>query len=199
MSTAYKDLFASITSALEAVWHKLDDKKGSDLEMDLEVDFWCDPQTVLFETSAGDDEIYAATLDDIDDTDEQLSSLITKDIVDTYLRSQDFAVIFGIDEDDENILVAAVDRSTGVALVKPDNILDSTTLEQTRAIAESNKDSNEPVPIVLKYQLVLPRDREVEKRKKDNATRRLTALLTDIEVAALESSLGCSIEIREDL
>ena len=201
MSSVYDDLFNAVRSSLEACAYKRSGLTGSDLEMDEEVDFWLDPETVIFETSPSEDDVYAATYDDLKKGREKLAELVSEELINTYLSTRDFSVIFAVDDDDdkETILVGAVDRSTGIALLKADNLLDETALEQASKIAKSNTRSSEIVPFDYNYRLVKEQGDHIPEAQQANSQRRLTALLSEIDLHVLGRYIGTEVQVREDL
>ena len=201
MSSVYDDLFNAVRSSLEACAYKRSGLTGSDLEMDEEVDFWLDPETVIFETSPSEDDVYAATYDDLRKGREKLAELVSEELINTYLSTRDFSVIFAVEDDDdkETILVGAVDRSTGIALLKADNLLDETALEQASKIAKSNTGSSEIVPCDYNYRLVKEQGDHIPEAQQANSQRRLTALLSEIDLHVLGRYIGTEVQVREDL
>ena len=201
MSSVYDDLFNAVRSSLEACAYKRSGLTGSDLEMDEEVDFWLDPETVIFETSPSEDDVYAATYDDLKKGREKLAELVSEELINTYLSTRDFSVIFAVDDDDdkETILVGAVDRSTGIALLKADNLLDETALEQASKIARSNTGTSEIVPCDYSYRLVKEQGDHIPEAQQANSQRRLTALLSEIDLHVLGRYIGTEVQVREDL
>ena len=201
MSSAYDDLFNAVRSSLEACAYKRSGLTGSDLEMDEEVDFWLDPETVIFETSPSEDDVYAATYDDLRKGREKLAELVSEELINTYLSTRDFYVIFAVDDadDKETILVGAVDRYTGIALLKADNLLDETALEQASKIARSNTGSSEIVPFDYSYRLVKEQGDHIPEAQQANSQRRLTALLSEIDLHVLGRYIGTEVQVREDL
>ena len=201
MSSVYDDLFNAVRSSLEACAYKRSGLTGSDQEMDEEVDFWLDPETVIFETSPSEDDVYAATYDDLKKGREKLAELVSEELINTYLSTRDFSVIFAVDDDDDKeiILVGAVDRSTGIALLKADNLLDETALEQASKIARSNTRSSEIVPFDYNYRLVKEQGDHIPEAQQANSQRRLTALLSEIDLHVLGRYIGTEVQVREDL
>ena len=201
MSSVYDDLFNAVRSSLEACAYKRSGLTGSDQEMDEEVDFWLDPETVIFETSPSEDDVYAATYDDLKKGREKLAELVSEELINTYLSTRDFSVIFAVDDDDDKeiILVGAVDRSTGIALLKADNLLDETALEHASKIAKSNTRSSEIVPFDYNYRLVKEQGDHIPEAQQANSQRRLTALLSEIDLHVLGRYIGTEVQVREDL
>jgi len=202
MTSTYENLFDSVRSAIEAYVYSNSDAKGSDPEMDDEVSFWLDPQKVLFETAPDEDDIFAATLEDLKGDTSLVGELISRDIVQTYLSTEDFAVLIGVSEEDDDqdaTLVAAIDRTTGIALLKPDNIFDDKALEKAAKAARSNTDSEKLVPVDYRYQFIMPTIHKLTKTQENNSRRRLTSLLTDIDSFVLQQHVGHEIQFRDDL
>lgn len=198
----YDDLFCAVQSSLTACAYQRAGKAGSDEEMDDEVDFWLDPETVVFETSPLEEEVYAATYESIKDGSENLAKLISPELIRTYLSTRDFSVIFSVDDDNEDdlmIMVAAVDRSTGVALIKSGNLVDTVSLEKAGNIAKANSASEGMSPYEYCYQFVRQKDSTVSEVQQANSQRRLTALLTEIDTHVLSTYLGKEVQVREDL
>ena len=201
MTSLYDDLFNAVRSSLEACAYKRSDLTGSDQEMDDEVDFWLDPETVIYETSPLEEDVYAATYDDLKKDREKLSELVSEELINTYLSTRDFSVIFAVDDtdDQETILVGAVDRSSGIAMLKADNLLDEKALEQASQIARSNTGSSEIRPFDYSYRLIKEQGDHIPEAQQANSQRRLTALLSEIELHVLGRYIGTEVQVREDL
>ena len=201
MTSLYDDLFNAVRSSLEACAYKTSGLTGSDQEMDDEVDFWLDPETVIYETSPLEEDIYAATYDDLKKGREKLSELVSEELINTYLSTRDFSVIFAVDDtdDQETILVGAVDRSSGIAMLKADNLLDEKALEQASQIARSNTGSSEIRPFDYSYRLIKEQGDHIPEAQQANSQRRLTALLSEIDLHVLGRYIGKEVQVREDL
>ena len=201
MSAIYDDLFYAVRSSLEACAYKRSGKAGTDEEMDEEVEFWLDPETVIFETSPLEEDIYAATYESLKNGREKLSELVSEELINTYLSTRDFSVIFAVDdtEDQETILVGAVDRSTGVAMLKAENLIDEKSLEQASRIAKSNTGSNSMSPFNYNYRVVKQRDSSLPEVQQANSQRRLIALLSEIDLHVLGRYIGAEVQVRDDL
>ena len=201
MTSLYDDLFNAVRSSLEACAYKTSGLTGSDQEMDDEVDFWLDPETVIYETSPLEEDVYAATYDDLKKGREKLSELVSEELINTYLSTRDFSVIFAVDDtdDQETILVGAVDRSSGIAMLKADNLLDEKALEQASQIARSNTGSSEIRPFDYSYRLIKEQGDHIPEAQQANSQRRLTALLSEIELHVLSRYIGAEVQVREDL
>ena len=201
MTSLYDDLFNAVQSSLEACAYKRSGLTGSDQEMDDEVDFWLDPETVIYETSPLEEDVYAATYDDLKKGREKLSELVSEELINTYLSTRDFSVIFAVDDtdDQETILVGAVDRSSGIAMLKADNLLDENALEQASQIARSNTGSSEIRPFDYSYRLIKEQGDHIPEAQQANSQRRLTALLSEIELHVLSRYIGAEVKVREDL
>ena len=201
MTSLYDDLFNAVRSSLEACAYKTSGLTGSDQEMDDEVDFWLDPETVIYETSPLEEDVYAATYDDLKKGREKLSELVSEELINTYLSTRDFSVIFAVDDtdDQETILVGAVDRSSGIAMLKADNLLDEKALEQASQIARSNTGSSEIRPFDYSYRLIKEQGDHIPEAQQANSQRRLTALLSEIELHVLGRYIGTEVQVREDL
>jgi hypothetical protein len=201
MTSVYDDLFSAVRSSLEACAYKRDGQLGSDQEMDEEVDFWLDPETVIFETSPLEEDIYAATYDSLKNGREKLSELVSEELISTYLSTRDFSVIFAVDDtdDQETILVAAVDRSTGIAMLKVDNLIDEKALDEASKIATGNVGSTKLSPFNYNYRLVKERGDALSEVQQANSQRRLTALLSEIDLHVLSRYVGAEVQVRDDL
>jgi hypothetical protein len=172
-------------------------------EFQEDIDFWYDPEIVLYNSDLGSEEIEAATYDDIDVEDDYLGRFLSSEICRTYLSTRDFALVVGVSDDDEHglsLCVGVIDRSTGVAMINASNLLDAESLQQFAEIATHNaKEQYSKVPIVRKYQRMASENNKLSKVQMENSQRRLTSLLSEIDQHVLSRYLGKEVKADEAL
>lgn len=181
------------------------DVRGTDEQEEFQedIDFWLDPEIVLYNSELGSDEIEAASYDDIELDDDYLGIFLSEEVVKTYLSTRDFALVVGVSEanaDEMLLCIGAVDRSTGVAMVNASNLLDTETLTEFAKIAIKNSSTDgDKEPIQRKYQLVIKDGTEVDTPQKKNSKRRLISLLSAVDQHVLSSFLGKEVRTDEEL
>lgn len=167
-----------------------------------EFDFWFDEEAILYDTDPDSECIDSASADQIDTEHEYLGRFLNKDVVQTYLKSGELVLLVASNETDDGLMtcIAAVDRSTGVALLNTADIFDKHILKEAAAITVANSDAGDNLlPIERHYKLITSKGLNVEQSKIDFSRRRLTALLSDIDVHILSQYLGSPIQSRDDL
>lgn len=197
MSSVYDDLFGAVSAVLAAYSYKLNGHTGEDEDMDGEVDFWLDPEAVIFETSPNYNEVSCGEYKDLFHKDSFASEFLSQDIARTYLSSREIAVILGRDED--TLMLALVDRSNGTALIKPSHIFDEKALEAAKQVAQANASTEVPSPMNVGYRFVVPQDSKLTTAQRDNAKRRLINMMSEIDIYVLSQYAGHEIKVREDL
>jgi hypothetical protein len=181
------------------------DVQGTDEQEEFQedIDFWLDPEIVLYNSELGSDEIEAASYDDIELDDDYLGLFLSEDVLKTYLSTRDFALVVGVSEvkaDEMLLCIGAVDRSTGVAMINANNLLDTEALTEFAKVAIKNANTaGEKEPIQRKYQLVMKEDAELDTPQRNNSKRRLISLLSAIDQHVLSSFLGKEVRTEEDL
>jgi hypothetical protein len=181
------------------------DVQGTDEQEEFQedIDFWLDPEIVLYNSELGSDEIEAASYDDIELDDDYLGLFLSEDVLKTYLSTRDFALVVGVSEvkaDEMLLCIGAVDRSTGVAMINASNLLDTEALTEFAKVAIKNANTaGEKEPIQRKYQLVMKEDAELDTPQRNNSKRRLISLLSAIDQHVLSSFLGKEVRTEEDL
>jgi hypothetical protein len=178
--------------------------KGTDKEEEFrdDISFWLDPDIVLYNSEVGSDEIEASSYDDLGIQGSWLELFLTEDIARTYLSTRDFALVISAEDigDDCYLVVGAVDRSTGIALLNESNLLDPDTLAGNAKIAVSNtRSKGDLTPILRKYSLIIGAECSLPKQRVENSKRRLTALLSEIDQQVLSKFLGKEITAKEEL
>jgi hypothetical protein len=171
-------------------------------EFEEDIEFWFDPEIVLYNSTLDSEEIEAASYEDLDPSDEYLGLFLSEDICKTYLSTRDFALIIAVSDGDGDtqLCVGAVDRSTGVALINDSDILNLEDLKRFAKVAEANSvTKGEKTPILRKYQRVCSKDAKLTKVQIDNSQRRLTSLLSEIDQHVLSRFLGKTIRSDETL
>ena len=176
---------------------------STDSDLADEYDFWCDPSCVLYDSDPNSEAIDAVAVDDLELTDPYIARVLNKDIVDTYLSTGDFAILLTSTEDKHGRLLTAigvVDRSTGVAMINPEDLFDEEHLSDASEIALANTENKSNLqPIQRCYKLVTSSDLGLPQETIDFSRRRLSALLTDIDVHILARYLDSEVQVRDDL
>jgi hypothetical protein len=178
--------------------------EGTDKQEEFQddIDFWLDPEIVLYNSEVDSDEIEASRYGEIDVQGCWLEVFLTEDIIRTYLSTKDLALVVSAKDegDDCYLVVGAVDRATGVAMLNDSNLLDSGILTENAKIAVANATSSNGLKaITRKYQMIIGSNSTVEKQRVDNSKRRLTSFLSDIDQHVLSKFMGKEITAREEL
>lgn len=200
MALVYDELMGSVKAILTAFEYKNSGKFGTDSEMDDEVEFWLDPELVVFESSPDEEDVLASTYEDLLDDVAEDDPVLSKEIVQTYLSTTDLILVVGSDSEDlTEIRIGTVDRSTGVALVNAHLPTDPKILEERAAIATTNTGGDKDVPCDYAYQLITGKNSKLTQTQKAASFRRLSNFMTAIDTHILSYYLGTNVEIREDL
>lgn len=200
-----KDLQDELQQSIQVMLAVLSDYRAGDRSDDVvdEYDFWFDKDTVVYDTDPDSDTVDAVAVEDLDLTDPYLKLFLNKDIISTYLSSGDFALIIASSTSPDGEImstVAAVDRTTGVGLANRSNLFDAEFLKSAGEVALANKGrSTDYTPVQRAYFLITYNQLEVPDDKIAYSRRRLTSLLTDIDVHVLSRYLDTDISVREDL
>lgn len=152
-----------------------------------EVEFWMDKDTVIYLNSPVDDEIHAATYDDLSEGLGFFEEFITRDFISTYLSTGDLILIIcAEDEESRNAQVAVADRATGIALVHPGNLFNSERLSRISDIASDNSINTDDLkPWVSNYRLVTRQGETDDTNTRTLSKNRLVSMLNEIEINAL--------------
>ena len=192
LRTELLDNINVMLSALEEHNNQTEDQDFID-----EYDFWFDPVSILYDSDPSTACIDSAAVDDIDlAEDDYLSKFLTQDIINTYLSSGELALVVASSEIDNEVasLVAAVDRSTGVALFSSHNLFDLEYLDGAASIASRNSVVEEKQPINRAYNLSKHSDNQISELGQNNSRRRLLSLLQDIDMHVLSRHIGKEVK-----
>ena len=176
-----------------------------------DLDFWLDPKSVIFMTSPETEDIYCAKLDDLDTKSEFLEIILDKDIISTFLTTEDLILVLAAQDSPNlyDVRIAAIDRSTGFALIRTENLFNKDMLE--RNILKTFENSTEPSKQFwlnrysdnkswqfrkVAYKRISYPGNNFHKRFISNSYRRLQSFVLDIETHIL--SKFNEVEIQED-
>jgi hypothetical protein len=171
-------------------------------EFEEDIEFWFDPEIVLYNSTLDSEDIEAASYEDLDPSDEYLGLFLSEDICKTYLSTRDFALVVAVSDGDKipQLCIGVIDRSKGVALINTANILDPSSLQKFADIALRNATTKgEKTPIIRKYQRLSGTNTKLTAVQLDNAQRRLTSLLSEIDQYVLSRFVGKEIKSDEAL
>lgn len=164
-----------------------------------EASFWLDDDTVIFISSPDDDEIYAAEYGDLNGDLGYFAAFINQEFIQTYLSTGDLVVLISSNDSDlegVDARVAVADRSSGMALIHPENLFDKSRLANIAAIAQDNTLTSDNLKSwESNYALVCRKGAEKQTKERDLSRNRLVSMLTDIEVHALSNYLGQQVRI----
>lgn len=164
-----------------------------------EIDFWLDDDTVIFISSPDDDEVYAAEYGDLKGDIGYLAEFISPEFIRTYLSTGELTVVISSSDSGgkaADARVAVVDRSTGLAMIHPENLFDKDRLERVSNIAKNNTLSSENLKSwKSNYALVCKQGDKTQGKEKDLSRNRLVSMLCDIEVHALSNYVGHQVRI----
>jgi hypothetical protein len=198
-SMTLEDLRTELLDNINVMLSALEEhnKQTEDQDFIDEYEFWFDPGAILYDSDPSTACIDSAGLDDIDLADDDyLSKFLTKDIINTYLSSGELALVVASSEIDNEVasLVAAVDRSTGVALFSLDNLFDPEYLDGAASIATRNSVVEDKQPITRGYKLSKHNDSQISDLVQNNSRRRLLSLLQDIDMHVLSRHIGKEVK-----
>ena len=185
--------------------------KGEPNIKKADLDFWLDPKSVIFMTSPEIKDIYCAKLDDLDTKSELLEIILNEAIVSTFLTTEDLILVLAAQDSPNlyDVRMAAIDRSTGCALIRNENLFNKEMLE--RNILKTIEDSREPSNQFwmnrysdnkswqfrkVAYKRISYPGNNFHKRFISNSYRRLQSFVLDIETHIL--SKFNEVEIQED-
>lgn len=165
-----------------------------------EVEFWMDSNTVIYLTSPDEDELHAATYDDLSEELDFFDEFITRDFISTYLTTGELLLIIcAEDQDSRNAQVAVADRSTGIALVHPGNLFDSERLSRISDVASENSiDAKDLKPWISSYRLVTRQDKTEDSKSKSLSKNRLVSMLNEIEINAVSRYTGKNFRLANE-
>ncbi len=164
------------------------------------LNFWLDLESVIFLTSPDMEDIYCAQLSDLNTHDELFEIILDQSIVSTFLTSQDLVLLISVKQSQSlyDLRIAGIDRSTGCALVRTQNLFDKAILEQNinitkQAISESSDqnwleryfDDKAWLFGVAPYRRISYPGNSIHKRLIGNSYRRLRSFLLSIEMHTL--------------
>ena len=176
-----------------------------------DLDFWLDPKSVIFMTSPETEEIYCAKLDDLETKSDLLEIILDKAIISTFLTTEDLILVLAAQDSPNlyDVRMAAIDRSTGCALIRTENLFNKDILE--RNILKTIGDSTEPSKHFwlhrysdnkswqfrkVAYKRISYPGNNFHKRFISNSYRRLQSFVLDIETHILAKFN--EVEIQED-
>ena len=125
--TLLNELTDTVQQCLDCISHQ---NKGEPNIEKVDLDFWLDPKSVIFMTSPETEDIYCAKLDDLDTKSEFLEIILDKAIISTFLTTEDLILVLAA-QDSPNLYdlrMAAIDRSTGCALIRTENLFNKDIL-----------------------------------------------------------------------
>ena len=139
--TLLNELTDTVQQCLACISHQ---EKGEPNIEKADLDFWLDPKSVIFMTSPETEDIYCAKLDDLDTKSEFLEIILDQAIVSTFLTTEDLILVLAAQDSPNlyDVRMAAIDRSTGCALIRTENLFNKEMLE--RNILKTIEDSTEP-------------------------------------------------------
>ena len=175
-----------------------------------DLDFWLDPKSVIFMTSPEMEHIYCAKLDDLDTKSELLEIILDEAIVSTFLTTEDLILVLAAQDSPNlyDVRMAAIDRSTGCALIRTENLFNKDILERN---IHTIRDSTEPSKQFwlhryfdnkswqfrkVAYKRISYPGNNFHKRFISNSYRRLQSFVLDIETHIL--SKFNEVELQED-
>ena len=195
--TLLNELIDTVKQCLACISYQ---NKGEPNIEKVDLDFWLDPKSVIFMTSPEKEDIYCAQLDDLDTKNEFLEIILDQAIIATFLTTQDLILVVAAQDSPNfyDIRMAGIDRSTGCALIRTENLFNKDILE--RNIDQTSQDCTEPsnqswlhrysdnkswqFRQVVYKRISYPGNR-FHKRFISNSYRRLQSFLLDIETHIL--------------
>lgn len=162
-------------------------------------DFWLDPYTVLYISHPEDDDILAATVEDLSGDLGYLEEFISRDFIKTYLLTEDLMVLIVSEHaESKNAIVACADRSSKSVLLKESNLFDATALQRLAdTAAENTKETMKGLEV--NYKFIVPEGTDKDTKQMKMSRRRLISMMQDIEVHAVSRYTGKTITYRQDL
>ncbi|KZR78044.1 hypothetical protein [Prochlorococcus marinus] len=206
--TLLNELTDTVQQCLACISHQ---NKGEPNIEKADLDFWLDPKSVIFMTSPETEDIYCAKLDDLDTKSEFLEIILDEAIITTFLTTEDLILVLAAQDLTNlyDVRLAAIDRSTGCALIRTENLFNKDMLE--RNILQTVENSTEPSKQFwlhryfdnkswqfrkVAYKRISYPGNNFHKRFISNSYRRLQSFVLDIETHIL--SKFNEVEIQED-
>jgi len=177
------------------------------------LDFWLDLDSVVFMTSPGMDDIHCAQLDDLTTHSELFEIILDQSIISTFLTTEDLILMLSVMHSQSlyDLRMAAIDRSTGCALVRTQNLFDKSILEKSinktnQALSDSAdqpwlerySDNKAWEFGVAPYRRISYPGNIINKRLIDNSYRRLRSFLLAIEMHTLAKFNGLKAEENDE-
>lgn len=203
MTNSLRDeLFSNVQGCLQAYAYSTNIIKGEDPELEGDAEFWLDPKSVVFLSSPKDQDIYCGEIDDlIQNPIGALEWVINDDILSKCISENNLnlaVLVCKEDEDTDETYVAVVDRGTGCAYVRKENLTDNDKLSNDAKTADFNKGHQQEMkPTKTHYRkLSIPGNRLDDETIKESYER-LMNLLVEIERQALSKYMGRELRINE--
>ncbi len=209
--TLLNELIDTVQQCLACISHQI---KGEPNIEKADLNFWLDPKSVIFMTSPETEEIYCAQLDDLETKSEFLEIILDQAIISTFLTTQDLILVLAAQDSPNlyDIRMAAIDRSTGCALIRTENLFNKSMLERNidKTIEDSTETSNQ---FWLRrysenkswqfrkvaYKRISYPGNHFHKRFISNSYRRLQSFLLDIETHILSKFNEAEIQEKDNL
>ena len=180
-----EDLKAVMCGPVSAYDYKHNGTK--DVADDEDVEFWLNPELVLYSSSPTEDSISCGSIKDILDYMGELSHIINHDIAQTYLTTEDLILIYSVGDGDkgQTMYMGGFDRSTGIGLIRTNNVIDKEVIK--REVGENNRQ--------LPYQKMTYKERSLDDKLGKYSFRRLLSMLMDIDQHITSDIVGRPLEI----
>jgi hypothetical protein len=161
-------------------WSKPDDSEDEDLSVLL------DEEMLLYFGHPISEAIKCVGEEYLTEGQEPYDIILNDDIINTYLKSGELVLVVGFSNKGDNVIVGAVDRSTGFAAIYPKNWL---SIHSHVKISSDNRTEE-----TFEFATLNPEPAKLSKTQKTLSQNRVLNLLQDCITHALCKQLGRRIE-----